>query len=191
MKAINVKMLMVVVLFSLLFYFSTFLYLRYFNRTSFSLKNKASDQREIFEERTVFSELSNSYVVDTDLGAVPGVSEMNDAAKKLVDIYTSWSVEGSAPVSIDDIYDRFIIVTILDSEKIGAKFIKNGEFKTLELRCLANDTALFKSGGMQFVSANFDIVKAMKVGDMLYTKCLANVCGSVGPECIIVRRAKN
>ncbi len=164
-------------------------YSRYLDNVSYLSKDKLKNQNALHEQETAFSNLDDPYVVDSELGAVLGRAEITETAKKL--LYRFWVHTEESPEPIDEMYDRFVIQEIISNEKVVAKSLKDSRLGTLTLECQRENTALFKSLNMQFVSSDFDIAKEMKIGDMIYTRCLSQACESVGPECIIVRRASN
>ena len=154
------------------------------------LKNmfsQKSDNSNI-EKDTSFSDYADS-VVDSDLGVVRGTSEKNSTAAEFQKWLTSrWAADKDPTEPIDTSYD-FFAITVVGDNYVEARMNESSEEITLTLQCTPENTALFKSFNMVFVSANFEIIEEIKPGDMLYAKCAPGPsCQAVGPDCLLIRR---
>lgn len=136
------------------------------------------------EVSTVFSSYSDSYLNDPDLGIVGGVGAMNGYAEKLSKIFRTGSAENS---NLDDIYDRFLVISKYD-DGIEGRYLVDGVERKITLDCPYENNALFKNPNMIFVSANFNVLDEIVVGDILYSECIDPECTLVGPSCIVVRK---
>lgn len=184
-------LVLLVFLFLLILFIGLYFYDKYFAKgqlLSSLSKYTSSNQVVSKEQNDAFSiYASKSYVMDPDLGTVPGTVEKNEAANEFHQWnHKYWVTKEVTLESLDELYDRFIVMEVTD-EGLSAIGLKNNESKTLTLKCSPENTALFKSFNMQFVSANFDITGELKPNDELYTKCVSESCEEVGPKCVIVR----
>ena len=152
------------------------------------LNNTPSQERGDPDQDTAFSAYTGSYVTDPDLGAVTGTSEKNQTVLEFQEwLGKRWVFNENTVEPVDARYDFFVITKVNDGD-VYARKDGNQEVTQLSLKCSPENTVLFKSFNMEFVSANFEISREIKSGDMLYTKCTSELCGVVGSECILIRR---
>ena len=167
---------------------SSFLYFRYFsNRIPVFINSDEQNKTSEDELPTVFNVDEVSYVDDPDVGTVTGSGSKNKDASEFLGIF---HVDGEKPEDITKIYNRFSINSVIGASVTGM-LLGTDKSQSLQLGCLPEKTALFKSLNMEFVSAGFDIKKEIKVGDILFIKCETEMCEPVGTECIIVRFPSN
>lgn len=161
-----------------------FLYFRYFpGAFSVWLKQNSTPENINSDTPTVFDASEVSYVGDPDVGTVTGSGDMNEVARKFLGIF---HVDSEKPEDITKVYKRYTIKEV-SGGVVKVVMLGGDEPQTLSLVCQPEKTALFKSIGMEFVSAGFNVTREIKVGDILFTNCVSERCDEVGPECIIIR----
>ena len=162
-----------------------FLYFRYFSNQPRVFFRQDNTQKGITSEEvpSVFDTEGAPLVKDVDVGVVTGSSERNEVASEFWDIF---HVADRQPEDITKVYIRYSIDAV-DGEVVRGVRLGASESRILQLKCLPEKTAMFKSLNMEFVSAGFDINKEIKIGDTLFVKCTSETCESVGAECILIR----
>ncbi|KKS29013.1 MAG: hypothetical protein UW13_C0003G0109 [candidate division WWE3 bacterium GW2011_GWA1_43_94] len=155
---------------------------------SLGLSDLTSQEDNSSDQSTAFSVYTNSYVMDPDLGAVTGTSQKNQAAIEFQEwLRKRWVSNENPAEPVDTKYD-FFVITGLNNGSVDVRTGEDQEMGSVSLRCLPEDTALFKSHNMEFVSANFDINREVKLGDTLYTECTSELCEATSSTCVLVRR---
>lgn len=163
----------------------SFLYFRYFSNLplAFLKQNNAKKGITSDEFPPIFNPDDTSFVKDPDVGTVTGNGVKNEVASEFWAIF---HIADRRPEDISKIYKRYSI-TASDGKIIEGVLLGASETKILQLECLPEKTAMFKSLNMEFVSSGFDVSKEIKTGDMLFMKCTSETCESVGSECILIR----